>query len=80
MPDHLIEQHVDVIQVRWICACGGEYRRLGQAFKTIAPSSILATRGYSVMIYPHQCDKCMVIVDNKNSYPRLVVKGDPKDV
>lgn len=70
-----VQHHCDAVQIRWMCQCGGEYRHIAQAFKTIPVPPILQGRGgYTNVVYPHQCTKCGSISDNVRPFPRLVAK------
>lgn len=74
----IIERNVETIQLTWMCSCGGQLKYLPNLFKTAVSS--LSNKGYQNVIYPHQCDKCYSVMDNKHRYPRLVAKGDPTDL
>lgn len=74
----LVDEHVNVMRVRWQCRCGGEFAHMGTLHKIIPSMSNMAQRGYQMVTYPHQCSNCMIIVDNTTQFPTFVAVGDPK--
>lgn len=71
MSNEYITENVEATIHRWMCRCGGEYKRIGEAVRVVNPPQELAGRGYVSNVYPHKCTRCFVISDNIKPYPLL---------
>lgn len=76
MANKYVEEHVEVLRVKWFHECGGELVSDPSTFQMvqIGQNAMFRTQ------FVHTCKGCGVNLLNKHSYPRMVAKGSPLDI